>query len=293
MEFMSKHINYFITVAQEGSITKAAERLCITPSPLSQRIKELEDGLNIMLFERTHQGLSLTKDGRYLYNDIIAHYEGLNRVKDNHKERRHIQAGIFGAVPPHINTVVDYLLMKNPSLVINLVRLTPTEGRNRSELNQLNLLFSTESLSTPPFSQHFCAEEQLLLVHPSGQTQEQYRLLPWVQSTYFSETSIFKHCHTQLQQQGYSREVMNIDNLELRLNLIRQGKAISLALESLKPILKNEQQKCSSLSLSDTYLTHHIYSNTTLLNDSQQVIDHLTYQGMPQWSNMTTPIQNY
>ncbi|MGP0919220.1 LysR family transcriptional regulator, partial [Serratia sp. CY81166] len=70
MEFMSKRVNYFIAVAQEGSITKAADRLCITPSPLSKRIKEMEENLNITLFERTNQGLSLTKEGQHLYSNV-------------------------------------------------------------------------------------------------------------------------------------------------------------------------------------------------------------------------------
>lgn len=289
MEFMSKRVNYFIAVAQEGSITKAADRLCITPSPLSKRIKELEENLKITLFERTNQGLSLTKEGQHLYSDIIAHYEELNRIKDNHKEKRHLQVGVYGPVPPHVNTVIDYLLMKNPALTINLVRLTPTDGVNRNELNRLNLLFSIEPLTTPPFSQHLCTEERLLLLHPTGKKPEQYRSLPWVQSMHFSETSIFKHCHEQLQQRGFSREMMNIDNRHLRLNLIRQGKAIALALESMLPILNVDESECSSLLLSNARLTHHIYSNVAQLNDSQQVMAHLTHQGTQQWKAVCAP----
>jgi hypothetical protein len=185
--------------------------------------------------------------------------------------------------------VIDYLLIKNPELTINLVRLTPTEGVSRNELNRLNLLFSIEPLPTPPFSQHLCTEERLLLLHPVGQKPEQYRSLPWVQGTYFSETSIFKHCHEQLQRQGFSRELMNIDNLHLRLNMIRQGKAIALALESMLPIMNVDKSECSTLLLSNASLTHHIYSNVAQLNDSQQVMAHLAHQGTQQWKKICAP----
>lgn len=287
MEFMSKRVNYFIAVAQEGSITKAADRLCITPSPLSKRIKELEENLNITLFVRNNQGLSLTKEGQRLYSNVIIHYEELNRIKESHKEKNHIQVGIYGPVPTHVNTVIDYLLMKKTAMTINLVRLMPAEGISRSELNRLDLLFSIEPLSPSPFTQHFCSEEQLLLLHQVRQSPEHYRALPWVQSKYVSETPIFKHYHALLQQQGFSREVMNIDNLQLRLNLVRQGKAIAFILESMRFIINFDEYECSSLCLPNTHLTHHIYSNMAQLNDSQQLIDHMTKMGSQQWSNTT------
>lgn len=286
MEFMSKRVNYFIAVAQEGSITKAADRLCITPSPLSKRIKELEEHLEITLFERTSQGLSLTKEGQHLYNDIISHYEELNRIKDNHKEKNHIQVGVYGPVPLHVNTVIDYLLMKNPALTITLIRLTPMNGMNHNELNRLNLLFSIEPLPTESFSQHLCIEERMLLLYPVGNTPEQYRALPWVQSTHFSETPIFKLSHEQLQQQGFVRDLMNIDNLRLRINLIRKGKAVALAPESMLPIMHVDESGCDTILLSNVHLTHHVYSNVAQLNDSQQVIAHLSHQGAQQWKTI-------
>ncbi|BEM10958.1 LysR family transcriptional regulator [Serratia marcescens] len=285
MEFMSKRVNYFIAVAQEGSITKAADRLCITPSPLSKRIKEMEENLNITLFERTNQGLSLTKEGQHLYSNVIVHYEELNRIKDSHKEKNHIQVGIYGPVPTHVNTVIDYLLMKNPAMTINLVRLMPTDGISRNELNRLYLLFSIEPLELSPFTQHLCAEEQLLLLHQARQSSESYRALPWVQSNYVSETQIFKHYHAQLQLQGFSRDVMNIDNLQLRLNFIRQGKAVAFILESMRSVINFDEYECNSLCLPNTNLIHHIYSNVAQLNDSQQLIAHMAKRGAQQWSH--------
>ena len=46
-------LNYFLTVAQEESITNAADRLHITQPTLSRQIAELENELHTTLFNRT------------------------------------------------------------------------------------------------------------------------------------------------------------------------------------------------------------------------------------------------
>jgi DNA-binding transcriptional LysR family regulator len=56
----------FVTVAREGSVTRASERLHLSQPAVSAHIKALEDVLGLALFERTPKGMSLTADGRRL-----------------------------------------------------------------------------------------------------------------------------------------------------------------------------------------------------------------------------------
>ena len=58
-----RHIRYFLTVVEEGSFTKAADKLCIAQPPLSRQIRDLEEELGTQLFERKARGLSLTESG--------------------------------------------------------------------------------------------------------------------------------------------------------------------------------------------------------------------------------------
>ncbi len=58
-----RHIRYFLTVAEEGSFTKAAEKLCIAQPPLSRQIRDLEEELGTQLFIRKARGLALTESG--------------------------------------------------------------------------------------------------------------------------------------------------------------------------------------------------------------------------------------
>lgn len=61
-----RQLKYFLAVAEEGQITKAAERLNITQPPLSQQIILLEKQLGVQLFQRTKKQIRLTEAGRVL-----------------------------------------------------------------------------------------------------------------------------------------------------------------------------------------------------------------------------------
>jgi molybdate transport repressor ModE-like protein len=59
-------VRTFVTVAQEGSITRASELLFLSQPAVSAHIKAMEDELGLVLFERTPRGMSLTGHGTKL-----------------------------------------------------------------------------------------------------------------------------------------------------------------------------------------------------------------------------------
>ena len=58
---------FFEAVARRGSVTRAAEELSVSPSAVSQQIKQLEQQLGILLFRRGGRRLSLTLEGEQLF----------------------------------------------------------------------------------------------------------------------------------------------------------------------------------------------------------------------------------
>ncbi|MGV8981639.1 LysR family transcriptional regulator [Clostridium sp.] len=59
---------YFLAIAEEGNISRAAERLHIAQPPLSQQLKLLEEELGIVLMERNTRKMHITDAGRLLQN---------------------------------------------------------------------------------------------------------------------------------------------------------------------------------------------------------------------------------
>ena len=65
----NKHLETFISVADLGSFSKAAEALYISSTAIIKQINLLEQELGVTLFDRTHRGITLTKAGRSVYGD--------------------------------------------------------------------------------------------------------------------------------------------------------------------------------------------------------------------------------
>lgn len=63
-------ISAFAEVVREGSFTRAAARLGVSPSALSQSIRALEDRLSARLLNRSTRSLSVTEEGRLLLREV-------------------------------------------------------------------------------------------------------------------------------------------------------------------------------------------------------------------------------
>ena len=85
-------IKYVLTVASSPSMREAATKLYVTQPALSASIRELEEELGILIFERTNKGISLTEEGREFVaygKKALAQYEILEArflSKDSDKE---------------------------------------------------------------------------------------------------------------------------------------------------------------------------------------------------------------
>ena len=66
-----QQLRYVTMVAETGTITEAANRLYISQPSLTNAIHELEKEMNIVIFNRTNKGISLSREGEDFLEDKL------------------------------------------------------------------------------------------------------------------------------------------------------------------------------------------------------------------------------
>jgi DNA-binding transcriptional LysR family regulator len=96
----------FVTVAEEGHLTRAAERLFTSQPAISAHVKGLEEELGVTLFERTPKGMVLTAPGRQLLERAQRTLAAAGELLD---EARAMQDELVGEVHIALNTDATFL----------------------------------------------------------------------------------------------------------------------------------------------------------------------------------------
>jgi DNA-binding transcriptional LysR family regulator len=122
-----RHVQTFVTVAELGTVTKAALRLHIAQPALSRQIRDLEHELGLKLFDRVGRRLVLSSAGEQLLGDsrgLLVHARGLG---ERAQLLRQGDTGVLrvAASPQHIESVfADFLhryAKRYPNVKVNLV----------------------------------------------------------------------------------------------------------------------------------------------------------------------------
>ena len=138
MEWLNyHHLRYFWTVAKEGGLQQAADKLHVSPPSISAQIRELEETLDVKLFRRSGRRNVLTDAGQIalrhadeifgLGNDLVS------SLKQRPTERAlKLHVGVADSLPK----LVTYEILK-PALELSAVHLVCREGKIDELLAQL------------------------------------------------------------------------------------------------------------------------------------------------------------
>ncbi len=102
----NSQLETFVVIADEGSFSKAAEKLFISTTAVIKQINTLEEDINIKLFNRSFKGVSLTEAGKSFYSDakyIIKYLEdSVNRARSITMGDNTIRVGTSIMTPSHL-----------------------------------------------------------------------------------------------------------------------------------------------------------------------------------------------
>jgi DNA-binding transcriptional LysR family regulator len=142
MEF--HQLRYFIAVAEELSVSRAAERLHVSQPAMSLQIALLEDELGVALFDRIKKRMHLTDAGRFYLGkarQIVCDSEtGAQQVREQFGgKRRTLRLGLLGPfLDDLVAPAVREFRQRHPSVQVSLFDLHPRAQLDRLRSHELD-----------------------------------------------------------------------------------------------------------------------------------------------------------
>jgi DNA-binding transcriptional LysR family regulator len=184
MEF--RHLRYVVAVAEEGHITRAAERLGIAQPPLSRQIKAIEQEIRVQLFRRVPRGVELTDAGRAFLDGARATFANFDRAVEAARRTARGEQGRISvafasstAFHPLVPRVIREYRETFPLVDVTLAEGIPPELIEFIESDRLDAAFvrpSSAKLERLVF--HPLLEEQLVVALPKGHALARARAVP-------------------------------------------------------------------------------------------------------------------
>ncbi|MFB9903604.1 LysR family transcriptional regulator [Allokutzneria oryzae] len=171
-----RHLRYFVVVAEELNLTRAAERLRMAQPPLSVQLRKLETELGVRLLDRSSRGVRLTEAGRLLHEEAR---RILGAVDQAGQLVRSVGTGTVGRlslgfVPSAALEVLPPLLREfkatHPEITLYLNEMRPDEVVRalHEQRIDIGLCYLPLSFADPALRTHCVAEDPLVLAVPAA-----------------------------------------------------------------------------------------------------------------------------
>ncbi len=134
-----RRLNYFVRIAEDGSLTKAAGILRVAQSALSRQMRLLEEELGVPLFDRTARGMRLTAEGEYLRASVAGPLREVELALQNVRSGPHaVEANLAIGMPPGLADVLAQPLAMELHASFPNIRFSLIEGPTGSLVDWLN-----------------------------------------------------------------------------------------------------------------------------------------------------------
>lgn len=167
-----KQLEYFIAVAQEQHFGRAAERLGMAQPPLSRQIKQLEEQLGAVLFDRGRASIGLTQAGRCLLvegeiilrriEQIKLEVQYLGNGATGRLRIGHVGSAVYGALPLAVRAFRE----RYPNVWTSLLPFNNFDLRESLVQRQIDVAISRSQLNDSAFRSRVMHSERLVLAVP-------------------------------------------------------------------------------------------------------------------------------
>lgn len=118
-----RQLEYFRKIAQTGSINEAARQLNMSQPPLSYQLKLLEEELDVVLFERSRQGVTMTEAGKLLYQrseELLQFADSTKLEVSKIGKRQVLRLGMTSTTVGPILPIISAFVQKHPEVTFEV-----------------------------------------------------------------------------------------------------------------------------------------------------------------------------
>ena len=143
-------IECFLAAAETGSMTKAAEKMCVTQPAISFQIRELERELQITLFSRESSGIRLTEAGKIMQTGFLHMMDSYRRFLDKALSCQYgkvrLTIGYHGFINwAGIHSFIAAFTRRHPEIEVSILQQQIKELADYLELGTLDVAFVENS----------------------------------------------------------------------------------------------------------------------------------------------------
>lgn len=238
-----RHLRCFVILAEELHFTRAAQRLHIEQSPLSRTIKELEDELGTLLFDRDRRGTRLTQAGAVFLKDVHRLFSTLEVARENVKAVSSGHLGVLriavpcGCIDPRLSTLLARCREEDPGVEIRLTETPLAEQLRglRSGTFHVGIAYTAEVgegiVAEPIWSSPLVVAVSIrhpLLVHKQVSLEDLVRY-PLI----MADPRLFGRCKCELDQllqitTDKSSVVKHVASMDMMLTLVSAGYGVGI-----------------------------------------------------------------
>ncbi|MCJ2225517.1 LysR family transcriptional regulator, partial [Providencia rettgeri] len=235
--FFSRKLEAFMAVVENGSLSKAARVMNRTTPPIAKSIKDFETSLGKRLFKREKFGMTLTKDGQELYNDLRDLYLQEKEITKKHFSGYIInEANIYYDWGKENHLINLYQSAHQNNVQVNILRFNYDEVDEIVDYDGNTLILSSEQVVSERFSLQKIIENSPLGIYCRKELYEKFHydlvtLLQkstWLCDPAFYKSSLMSDLLAKIETVDNKTSVRQMDNIGCCQSFIQDGDFIGI-----------------------------------------------------------------